>query len=365
MDTEQHTNAAGIENSSARLLPMHTVCLSRTASVGYVVVMGRPMATSQDFVNWVCGEQLDWRFLKYILLAERESYTRFAHGTTHQTIYFPEVKAFHVCLPPRSEQDRIAGVLGALDDKIEHNLRVSADLERAAAAHFRHLFPVIEGGAPLGNYVEVVKGKSYKSDELADSTSALVTLKSIRRGGGYSPGGLKPFTGDYKSEQVVGPGDIVVAQTDLTQAADVIGKPAIVPARTPYDVLVASLDLAILRPLGDRISRLFVYYLLRSEAFQRHAYAYSNGSTVLHLANDAIPEFAFEVPEPPALASFDRLAEPLFAAAEALAGESETLAVIRDTLLPKLVSGAIRLPASYDANDALATVAESAGAAVP
>jgi type I restriction enzyme S subunit len=45
MDTEQHTNALGIENSSARLLPKHTVCLSRTASVGYVVVTGRPMAT--------------------------------------------------------------------------------------------------------------------------------------------------------------------------------------------------------------------------------------------------------------------------------------------------------------------------------
>lgn len=82
MDTEQHTNALGIENSSARLLPKHTVCLSRTASVGYVVVTGRPMATSQDFVNWICGEGLDWRLLKYVLLAEHDSYSRFSHGTT-------------------------------------------------------------------------------------------------------------------------------------------------------------------------------------------------------------------------------------------------------------------------------------------
>lgn len=50
-ETTETVNAAGLANSSARLLPAGTVCLSRTASVGFVTVMGRPMATSQDFVN--------------------------------------------------------------------------------------------------------------------------------------------------------------------------------------------------------------------------------------------------------------------------------------------------------------------------
>ena len=69
-DTFQKTNELGIINSSARVLPENTVCLSRTASVGYVVVMGQPMATSQDFVNWVCSSQLKPEFLKYLFLAE-------------------------------------------------------------------------------------------------------------------------------------------------------------------------------------------------------------------------------------------------------------------------------------------------------
>ena len=63
-DTYQHVSALGLENSSARLLPANTVCLSRTASVGFVVVMGRPMATSQDFVNWVCGPNIEAHYLK-------------------------------------------------------------------------------------------------------------------------------------------------------------------------------------------------------------------------------------------------------------------------------------------------------------
>lgn len=136
-DTTEHTNELGIANSSARILPQNTVCLSRTASVGYVVVMGRPMATSQDFVNWVCSKSLDYRFLKYVLLAEKAAFLRFASGTTHQTIYFPEVKAFHICLPSLAEQSAIAEVLGSLDDKIDLNRRMNETLEAMARALFK------------------------------------------------------------------------------------------------------------------------------------------------------------------------------------------------------------------------------------
>ena len=139
-NTIQHTNQLGIAKSSARILPENTVCLSRTASVGYVVVMGRPMATSQDFVNWVCSENLDSQFLKYVLLGERSAFLRFASGTTHQTIYFPEVKAFHVCLPPILEQRAIAHILGTLDDKIELNRRMNETLEAMARALFKDWF---------------------------------------------------------------------------------------------------------------------------------------------------------------------------------------------------------------------------------
>lgn len=117
-DTIQTTNELGIANSSARVIPQNTVCLSRTASVGYVVVMGRPMATSQDFVNWVCSEKLNPDFLKYLILAEgREGLLRYASGSVHQTIYFPEAKAFHICYPGTDEQDRIVQQCDALATK--------------------------------------------------------------------------------------------------------------------------------------------------------------------------------------------------------------------------------------------------------
>jgi type I restriction enzyme S subunit len=69
------------------------------------------MATSQDFANWICSDQIDQRFPVYLLLAEQDSLLRFASGAIHQTIYYPELKALHVCLPPVTEQQRIVAIL--------------------------------------------------------------------------------------------------------------------------------------------------------------------------------------------------------------------------------------------------------------
>lgn len=117
-DTTQKTNELGLANSAARLLPKDTVCLSRTASVGYVFRMGRPMATSQDFVNWVCSDALDPRFLQQALLAEGKHLLNFGMGTTHTTIYFPAVLAFHINLAPLPEQRRIVTHVEALLEQV-------------------------------------------------------------------------------------------------------------------------------------------------------------------------------------------------------------------------------------------------------
>jgi type I restriction enzyme, S subunit len=105
--TGETINDGGLANSSARLLPAGTVCLSRTASVGFVTVMGRPMATSQDFVNWVCGRSLNPWFLAYALMASRSWLREIASGAVHKTIYMPTLKALRICTPGLEEQSRI------------------------------------------------------------------------------------------------------------------------------------------------------------------------------------------------------------------------------------------------------------------
>jgi type I restriction enzyme S subunit len=98
--TNEYVNEEGIANSSSVKLPKGTVCLSRTASVGFVTVMGREMATSQDFVNWICGPTLEPIFLMGALMQAREHLRSLASGSIHKTIYFPTVKQFALIVPP-------------------------------------------------------------------------------------------------------------------------------------------------------------------------------------------------------------------------------------------------------------------------
>jgi type I restriction enzyme S subunit len=346
VDTTQHVTQAGIDNSSARVLPMDTICLSRTASVGYVVEMGVPMATSQDFVNWVCGPKLDHRYLKYVLLAEHNHLHRFASGTTHQTIYFPEVKAFHVALPALEEQRRIAGLLGALDDKIDLNQRMTTHVRELFEAEFSswisHEMPA--STEDLGKLAELTKGVSYRRADLDESsTTAMVTLKSVGRGGVYRRDGLKPYAGKYKSTQVLLEGDLAVAQTDVTQAADLIGRVIEVGPTDEFDTLVASLDLIAVRPTAPGVTKEFLLGSLLQPSFRHHCLARANGTTVLHLAKDALPTYQVPLPDGDSIGGFSDRAAPLLALGRTAARENVTLTELRDALLPKLLSGELRV----------------------
>ncbi len=111
-ETGENTNDVGLANSSARRLPPGTVCLSRTASIGFVTILGKPMATSQDFANWICDEEkLDPEFLMYVFMASRKYLQELGSGAVHKTIYMPTIKSFHICAPDIDEQRRIARTL--------------------------------------------------------------------------------------------------------------------------------------------------------------------------------------------------------------------------------------------------------------
>jgi len=119
LETNEHTNKLGIKNSAAVMLPVGTVCLSRTGSIGYSVILGREMATSQGFVNWICSDDLLPRFLQLIFVSENYFLHSISEGVAHTTIYFPEAKAFHICIPPYDKQKRIVAKIEELFSHID------------------------------------------------------------------------------------------------------------------------------------------------------------------------------------------------------------------------------------------------------
>nr|WMC95685.1 restriction endonuclease subunit S [Aminobacter aminovorans] len=126
--TEMQITQAGLDNSSARLLPIGTVCFSRTATVGKCVVMAKKMATSQDFANFVCSSKLNNRYLLHLMRWMQPVWKQLASGSTHKTIYMPTFKALQIILPPRDKQDQIVEVMDGYIDFIEEQTAALASL---------------------------------------------------------------------------------------------------------------------------------------------------------------------------------------------------------------------------------------------
>ncbi|MBA4191193.1 MAG: hypothetical protein C0467_24700 [Planctomycetaceae bacterium] len=191
--TLQNVTELGLANSAARLLPAGTVCLTRTAnSIGYSLVLGRSMATSQDLVGWVCSEAVNPKYLMYLFIAENDALYRFAKGSTHPTVYFPEILSFHVCLPPVEEQREIVARIESCLAKIESQSKqvrgLLADLamleQSILATAFRgELVEQDPADEPVTVLLERIRasrnGTMKHAEQIAQPTSKLLATRYV------------------------------------------------------------------------------------------------------------------------------------------------------------------------------------------
>ncbi len=255
-------------------------------------------------------------------------------------------------------EDATLATMTAISGKDNETLAVFAREQPEKYAELKataELFPAAMQDSELGviperwetpavqDVANTVKGKSYKSTELDCSKTALVTLKSFNRGGGYRLDGLKEYTGKYKPDQEVFAGDLIIAYTDVTQAADVIGKPAMVISDSRYEHLVISLDVAVVRPFNDCL-KYYLYGIARTEQFQKHTNSHSTGTTVLHLSKNAVPGYKFILANEDLVNIYAQHARSIFSRVNTTIEENNFLSELRNTLLPKLLSGEITLP---------------------
>lgn len=142
-ETRESISYTGLANSAAELHPAGTVFLSRTASAGFSGIMGTDMATSQDFVTWTCGPHLDPRYLLLCLRTmRRDLLERLAQGSTHKTIYMPDLASIKVPLPPLQEQRAIvekfwsiASKIDSAVDKLTSQLSLLAERRQSLITH--------------------------------------------------------------------------------------------------------------------------------------------------------------------------------------------------------------------------------------
>ena len=335
--------------------------------------LGRYISDEQVYLNqrvlrFEPHKSIDSDFLYYILCGRQFSKYIVNHidsESAQPNISAGTIGKFLFRIPEIDTQRRIASILSSLDDKISVNNKICENLEAQAQALFKHWFidfaPFKDGKfveselgmipegwrvGTLGEYVDNLNGYSYKGNELQPSTTAMVTIKNFVRGGGFKIEGFKEIvvSKKIKEYQYISLFDVLVAHTDLTQKAEVVGNPAIILSTGDYDKLVMSMDLTKVVPKDARITTPLLHSILSTRKFKEHALGYVNGTTVLHMNKKAVPEYCFAIPKNlDILKGLTAILDNIYRMMSEIYAENLRLSTLRDTLLPRLMSGEIKL----------------------
>lgn len=305
-------------------------------------------------------DEIDSEYLYYYFgLEETKQFVRnIAVGATMPSINTKLMGEVIVALPNLEKQKEIAEFLSAIDNKIKVNRKINDNLrlqiKEICTAWLTNFQPF--GGqmpsdwieTPLSEIAEFISGYSYKGNELATSTVAMATIKNFDRNGGFKVEGYKEIipSAKLKGSQRVALFDTLVAHTDLTQNAEVIGNAELVMSKAKYKDIVFSMDLVKVLPKNCGISKFLIAAILQDKRFKAHCLGYVNGTTVLHLSKKALPEYKLYLPSNmDELKPFDNIVTVLYKEIASNISEITQLELLRDSLLPKLMSGEIDVSA--------------------
>lgn len=343
---ENTYSEAGLAQS--KLWPKGTLCITIAANIAELGILGFDACFPDSVLGFIPDTtKSDLDFVYYTLTHFQKQLKHIGEGSVQDNINLGTFEDIEFPFPSLPEQKAIASVLSSLDGKIDLLHRQNETLEAMAETLFRQWF--IEEAKEdwelesLGNHIQSVNGVSYKSSELSPSNVALVTLKNFGRNGGLRTDGFKEFTGTFKDSQIMQDGDIAVAHTDLTQDASLIGNPIYTLNLSNYHKLVISMDLVKVNLHSTVLTKCFLFHLLKSNDFKDHALACSNGSSVIHLSKKALPSFQFKCPPIEKINRFTNLVDPMDQKIQKNLKKIQTLEKLRDTLLPKLMSGEVRV----------------------
>lgn len=251
------------------------------------------------------------------------------------------IKSLKVPHPPLPIQRAIAAVLGALDGKIAVNERIVECSYKLVQALWVEAASGARRFVPVAQVADVEKGLSYKGSGLGGATP-LINLGNFSAYGRFKGSALKYYDGESKDRHWVNRGDLLMANTDLTQRREILGQPVL--ALIGAERALFTHHVFAIRPRADmQDDLLWLYGSFRDPIFRERAITYATGTTVVALPRDAVLTYEVPWPEVAIRRDWNKMARALVDSAAARSGESQMLSQLRDALLPGLISGAIRV----------------------
>jgi type I restriction enzyme, S subunit len=316
------------------------------------------LAYIKEQLDWCLGQRLfgirtrkdrlHGRYLFYALQSSgvRSDLLSRATGTTAQGIRQSELRLVTIPVPPVAEQKAIAAVLGAMDDKIELKRRINETLETIALAIFKSWFvDATQVGLPTGWHQERLSeltgflgGYAFKSKDWVEQGVPVVKIGSVK------PGIVDLNEVSFVSDEVakdakrfrLSPGDLIIGMTGY------VGEVGLVPLSDNPPLLNQRVGKFLLKEPGT--SELgFLYCLTRRPEFKAQVEAKSHGTAQANVSAEGILSIPVIVPPKTLQETFNQMCQPMLDQILANHAESSALAALRDALLPKLLSGDLRI----------------------
>ncbi len=354
---ERYISEKGLGSSNAKLLPVNTVLLTTRAPVGYLAIAKNEVATNQGFHSLVSNNKTNSLFLFYLLKNNVQKLIDHASGSTFQELNGKTLKSLEFAFPKLNEQKQIAEILSSLDDKIELNRQINVNLEKNASSLFKHWFVDFEfpdkngkpykssGGKMIDSELGAIpEGWKIKSlDEIADFLNGLALQK-------YPAENAEDYLPVIKIRELNN------GVTDMTDKASIkIPKEYILENGDvvfswsgSLDVIVwcggrGALNQHLFKVTSSQYSKWFYYQWIKYFLPSFQKIASDKAVTMGHIKRSHLTESKVLVPDDKTILKMDEVMMPIVEMIINNSVEIKNLSETRDSLLPRLMNGKIRV----------------------
>ena len=328
---ERNITESGLKSCSTKLLPKNTVLFSSRAPIGYIAIAANDLCTNQGFKSVIPNENTDPLFLYYLLKFNKDKIESMGSGTTFKEISAKVMKNIKVFVPTsKSMQKNIASILGAIDNKIELNNSINNNLLQHAQVLYKDWFfdfsPFsTEGSLPDGWHLGTVGDIIQLHDSKRIPLSGSERDKMEKVYPYYGATSLMDYVDNYIFDGIyllLGEDGTVVNSLGFPILQYVYGQ-----------FWVNNHAHIITGKEGFSVEELYLFFSLTNIK------SIVTGAVQQKVSQQNLKKVPAIIPSKEALSAFDNLIQPIFAQIRNLRDENAHLVDLRDTLLPRLMSG--------------------------
>ena len=349
--TEKTITDSGLNNSSAKWIAPNTVTVAMYgATAGKSCIVKVPMTTNQACCNLTINDEVaDYEFVYYTLKNDYTTLASLANGGAQQNLNAQIIKDYVLKMPSLADQRRIASILSSLDRKIELNNKINADLEEMAQAIFKNWFVdfepfkdskfvdselgMIPEGWKVGTLGDITKNKSAKVKERND----VKVLSPVTTG-------ELVLSEEYFTKQVFSSS---IAKYKIVNKGDFAYNPARVNigslGRNEFDFDGCVSPVYVVFSVLDGYENYFDLFR-KTDFFKDSVASLAIGGVRQSLSYDDLSSIEVIIPSENAVEEFNNLYNQMKKTIKANKLENSRLSLLRDTLLPRLMSGEMEVP---------------------